>query len=196
MNKYLVSLLSAAVLSTVALTASAEEVSLHLTGGAAESLPTSQPADVFSKNPLSVGMTGDAKLLLPVVPHLAIGPSLTVSYLPQAKDNANAAVLWDLGYTARLQGDHAAGWVPYVDVTGAMAKQGQVLNPGVLASAGFDFATDPSHVGWLGVYVSYNHTFQVHSDAADQTALMPHTDANVVSTGVSISFDYPPTASK
>lgn len=193
--KNILAIMTAMSVFSVAGLASAEDVSLHVSGGASEVLyaPWSNPGAVFNNNKFTMGMNGDAKLLFPVIPNLAIGPSTSVFFLPQSKQDEQAAVVWNWGFTTRLQGSRAkASWSPYVDVTAALAKQGNVYDPGMSSTAGVDFALEPTRTLWGGFYLGWNHTFQVNqTDPNDQTLFLDRHSGNIGTAGLSLSFDFP-----
>lgn len=171
-----------------------DAVSLHLNGGATEVAHTqwSTPGRVFTDSNFNTGMSAEGALLFRVVPNLTLGPDVGVSYLPQAGNVGEAAVLWTFGGAARLQGSKAhASWSPYLQGSGAVAKQGHIFNPELAGSVGVDFALEPSHTFWFGPYVAVDHTFQTNTAGERQTLLLDHHDANLITAGFSITFDAP-----
>lgn len=191
--KKLIIILSALAIVAIAPLASAEDVSLHVSGGPAEVLhaPVSAPQDVFSKNKYNLGMGGDAKLLFAIVPNLSVGPSVAVAYLPVVTPDAQATVIWDFGATARLQGNRStAKWSPFVDASGFVAKQGDNAHPAMAASVGLDRSLDETNTMWGGVFVGWNHTFQTDRDTASAPFIDKH-DGNMALAGLSLSFDAP-----
>lgn len=173
--------------------ARAEQASLHVSGGASEVTHGRSIPAVIDNNEFRTGVNGDVKLLFPLVPNLAVGPTASVFYFtPSANPNSEAAVLWNFGGTARLQGNHTGLVVPYLDGSGYVDKHGSVWNPAMGASAGIDFALDPTHTYFGGVYVSWTHVFQTNTAQERQSEIMNHHDVNTVSAGLSLSFDYPP----
>jgi outer membrane protein OmpA-like peptidoglycan-associated protein len=181
-------------LTAIAPMAMAEDVSLHVSGGAAENLSADwdHPGDVITKNKFDTGVSGEANLLFPLVPNLAVGPDVSVLYLPQTGAHDQAAVIWDFGVAARLQGVRGDNsWSPYLQGSFSAAKQATIWNPAFATTVGADFAVDSSHTVWVGPYLSWSRTFQVHDDAASQTAYLNHDDGNTATIGLSLSFDAP-----
>ena len=185
---------AAFAVSLVASPAHAEDASLHFSGGATENLnaPWDQPGKVFTANKFHTGGSAEGSLLFPIVPNLAVGPDVAVTYLPQTAPNSEAPVVWQFGAAARLQGARGDNsWSPYLQVSGSAIKQGTIWNPGVATVLGAEFAVESTHTLWIGPYVSAARFFQVHTDAASQTQLLNRDDANVATIGLSVSFDMP-----
>lgn len=191
----LATLLSLSILS-IASVASAEEASFHLQGGPTEVLaaPWSDPGAIFTNSPFHTGATGEAKLLFKLIPNLAFGPDVAINYLPQSGPHAGVpsggAVLWTYGGALRLQGNRHAAWSPYVEVAGGAAAQSNIWNPYFASTIGADFAVEGHHHLWIGPYISWNHTAQVHTTVNDQTLLLSNADVDMITVGASLSFDF------
>lgn len=192
MKKLIITLSTLAIMAISPL-ASAEDVSLHMSGGALEYLhaPWSAPQDVFTKSQFNTGGTAEGSVLFNLVPNFAIGPDVAVEYLPQSKLNSEAAVLWNMGAAARLQGNRNADAVPYVNVAGFVTKQADIYNPGMSATAGIEWALESTHTLAAGPFIGWSHSFQSHANPDWQTLPMDHHDLNVATVGLSISFDGP-----
>jgi outer membrane protein OmpA-like peptidoglycan-associated protein len=184
MNKFIASL-SVLALSAIATPAFCEDFSLHVSGAGAAVVGQPQESN------FRTGIAGSAKLLFPVFsPNLAVGPSVAVMSLESNNDSSRSANVWSFGATARLQGNHSAQVVPYVDLSGSVDKQGSLFRPGLGTSIGLDIATDASHTFSMGPVFGYQHVFDnTYTQATD---LLPHKDANVVLFGWSVSFDGAP----
>src|SRR5271165_34329 len=132
-------ILATLALATVAFSASAEDVSLNLSGGPALSLRA--PGDhVLTNSRFNLGGGGQADVLFNLTPNLSIGPSASMVYLPQSRANTEESVMWTFDGTIRLQGDRSAGWSPYAQVSGGVAKQSAIYNPALTAQVGVNFA--------------------------------------------------------
>ena len=185
--------LSALALSTLSLSAHAEDYSLKLEGSAAVNLTSPQDA-IYT-----VGPALDTKLLFNLNRNWTLGPTLGVAYFPRANDNGlNAGLLWTGGATLRLQGDRsvvdsdldANSWSPWVDVSALAANTGNVFRPGFGAAVGVDMALDDEHEAWAGVFVGYEHVFQT-SGTQDNLSLDMN-DVNIFKMGATLAFDFPP----
>lgn len=193
--KTFIGALVAAINFVVPVAAHAEAGSLHLSGGPAE-VSRAAPFNVdgvLNNNQFKMGITGDLKLLFPLgQSHLAVGPSVQAfEFNPSASPGTQAPVLWNFGGTVRLQANHNGTFVPYVDVSGYADKHGSVWNPAMGATAGLDLRLESSSTFFGGPYVGWSHVFQSYSDTAHQSQIMDHHDVNVVTAGLSLSFDFP-----
>lgn len=196
MNRVITVLSAAAALAVATFASSsahAEDLTLTVGSGAAQVFhaPLAHPTEVIDQNKFQTGMSGEARLLIKIIPQLAVGPQVSVSQFSESGHHSKVADTWAFSGVAQLQGDHAAGWYPFLNASGGFAKSAQIYNPEMGASAGVMFAVENTHTYWVGVYGSFQHTFQVQTDAADQTALIDHHDSNVGTVGLMIAFDAP-----
>jgi hypothetical protein len=198
MSKSFTILSSVAALFAAAFVASpahAEDATLQFSGGPSQVLhqPWSEASRVFTNNQFKTGVEGNANLLFKLVPNLSVGPTASVQYFtPSANPNSEATVEWDFGGAVQLQGNHVAGWYPYLNFACTVNKQGSVWDPAMASAAGINFAVDPTKTYWVGAYAQWDHVFDVNrSDAADQTLALNGHDLNTFSVGLSLAFDAP-----
>src|SRR5208337_3177586 len=148
-------------LAAVSSTASADNsFSLHLEPGVA--IPLNAP----QSNLYDPGVVLGAKGMFAVDPHLSLGPSVSALYLPRVVDNGqNAGVLWQVGGSARLQGDRRAtnrspffsAVNPWVDVDLSLAATGDLLRPAFDVGLGAELPLDQNHIAWMGPFVRLTH---------------------------------------
>jgi outer membrane protein OmpA-like peptidoglycan-associated protein len=184
--------LSAALVATSGTALADNDFSLHLEPGVA--VPLSAP----QSNIYGPGLALGAKAMFTLDPHFSIGPSTSAMYLPRAVDNGqNAGVLWQLGGSARLQGDRRAtnrspffsSVNPWVDVDVTAAMTGDLFLPAVDVGVGTEFPLDRNHIAWMGPFVRFTHVFET-SNQSDNASLDTR-DVNVLQLGLSVSFDTP-----
>ena len=165
--------------------------SLHLEGGA--TIPLTNP----QRNLYSVGPSLEVKPMFALTPNLSIGPVASAVYLPRSTDNGqNAGTLWQVGGSARLQGDRRTSntsWTsdvnPWVDVDVAAALTGNLVLPAVDVGVGAEVPLDKNHIAWLGPFVRYSHVFQTSNSEGGVS--LNTSDVNMLTVGLSLSFDTP-----
>ena len=188
-------LLSALTLGTAALVSSsahAESYSLHLEPGLAA--PLSAPQSTL----FQAGPALDSKLLFNLNHNLALGPSVAGVYLPRidVNSNQNAGIMWQMGGSLRLQGDRRphrgddAGMSPWADVDVMAAYTGHLPLLGLSAGVGVEMALDHAHEAWAGPFLRYTHVIQSADNSGG--SLLDKNDVNLITGGVSLSFDFPP----
>jgi outer membrane protein OmpA-like peptidoglycan-associated protein len=177
---------------TIAPTSHADEkFSLHLDLGGA------QPITIPQNNLYQTGLEMSARGLFNVRPYLLVGPSVTAVYLPKAiDDGSNAGVLWQFGGSVRLQRNHDifndseyGVWSPYLNIDVSAAHTGNLWRPAVAFQVGEEIATDSRHSFWIGPYLSFDHVFQTAT--TQDNSLLDSRDVNLVTAGVSFTWDYP-----
>ena len=184
MNKLLAVLASVSMFATFASSARAEDYSLHLDPAAAIPLGIVEP-DHFR----TPGIAGEGKLLVNLHPNFAIGPAIGVLQLAQHQDNTQDADFWTFNLNAQVQGNHNAGWYPYLNVGGGVGKTGSLFRPDLTVAGGVNFAVEQTHTFWVGPTVQYQHGFD--ETYKQSTALFPHHDSNTLMVGVELAFDMP-----
>jgi outer membrane protein OmpA-like peptidoglycan-associated protein len=183
------------VLATLALAsitsfASAEDFTLNAQGGPALNLRAPN-ADVVNRNTFNIGAQGEVDGLFAIVPNVAIGPTVSSVYLPRSAPNTEESTLWQFDGTVRVQGNHNAGWYPYIQGSLGAGKQGTIWNPAFMTQVGVNFALNQEHSSWLGVYVGWDKVLDTYNAANKQTPLLNREDPSIGTAGVSMSFDFP-----
>ncbi len=180
----LAALLCALGIST---TASAEDFSLHLSGGATEDVNTPNANQLF-RGPFQLGQSFSAKGDFNLSPNLAFGPQVSSLYLQNSAPSNQPGVLFGAGLGVRVQGNSDASWRPYWDFGAAAYVQNHIYNPGIDTSIGFEMPLEETHTFWIGPMISYSHVFDA---AVAQPSLLPNRDLNAMTVGLSLSFDVP-----
>ena len=180
----LAALLCALGIST---TASAEDFSLHLSGGATEDVNTPNANQLFH-GPFQLGQSFSAKGDFNLSPNLAFGPQVSSLYLQNSAPTNQPGVLFGAGLGVRVQGNSDASWRPYWDFGAAAYVQNHIYNPGIDTSVGFEMPLEETHTFWFGPMVSFTHVFDA---AVAQPSLLPNRDLNAMTVGLSLSFDVP-----
>ncbi len=184
--------LSAALVATSGTALADNDFSLHLEPGVV--IPLSAP----QSNIYGPGLVLGAKAMFTLTPNFSIGPSTSAMYLPRTVDNGqNAGVLWQLGGSARLQGDRRASnrspvtslFNPWVDVDVSAASTGDLFLPAIDVGVGAEFPLDQNHIAWMGPFVRFTHVFETSNQS--DNALLDTRDVNMLQLGVSVSFDTP-----
>jgi outer membrane protein OmpA-like peptidoglycan-associated protein len=189
---YLLSALTVGAAALVTSSAQAEDASLHLEPGMVAPLSNPQN-EIFQP-----GVALDTKLLFNLNHNLALGPSVSALYLPRmdSNGNQNAGVAWQMGGSIRLQGDRRphrnedGGWSPWVDADVMAAYTGHLPLLGLSVGAGVEVAMDRAHEAWIGPFLRGTHIFQTANTSGGQ--LLDKSDVNLITGGVSVSFDFPP----
>jgi outer membrane protein OmpA-like peptidoglycan-associated protein len=188
MKRFLL-LASAATVACLSSTASAEDFSLHLLPGVEVPITPPQEGQVY--NP---GVSLNTELLFALHPNFAIGPMVEGAYLPRATNtNENAGVLWQLGATARVQGNRTShgDMSPWLEGNLSYARTGELNRPALGVRMGIDMFTDAPHVASTGPFIGYVHVFQTSQTDSPTVSLLDHRDYNSFQVGWSFNFDFP-----
>jgi outer membrane protein OmpA-like peptidoglycan-associated protein len=175
-------------LTCFASNASAEDFSLKMLP--ALETPITRPQDIVY-NP---GVSLNTELLFKLHPNFALGPTVEGAYLPREQNtNQNAGVLWQLGLTARLQGDRTSdtGVSPWIEGNISYARTGELNRPALGLRVGLDIFTDEAHVASSGPFLGYNHVIQTSQTDSQTVSLLDHRDYNSFQIGWSFNFDFP-----
>jgi outer membrane protein OmpA-like peptidoglycan-associated protein len=170
--------------------ARAEDVTINVQGGPALNLRAPN-ADVVNRNTFNLGAQGEVDGLFAIVPNVAIGPTVSAVYLPRSAPNTEESTLWQFDGTVRVQGNHNAGWYPFIQASLGAGKQGTIWNPAFMTEVGVNFALNQEHNTWLGVYVGWDKVLDTYNAANKQTPLLNHEDPSIGTAGLSLSFDFP-----
>jgi outer membrane protein OmpA-like peptidoglycan-associated protein len=170
-------------------TAHAEDFSLHMLPGVEVPLTAPQESPLY--NP---GVSLNTELLFAIDHNWALGPMVEGAYLPRATNtNQNAGVLWQVGVTARLQGDRTSdsNVSPWIEGNVSYSRTGELNRPSMGLRVGLDMFTDEAHVASNGPFVGYNHTFEASTNDSSTVATLDSRDYNSFQVGWSFNFDFP-----
>jgi len=188
--KKALTVLSVLALTSMASFASAEGLTLNVEGGPAVNLRAPN-GDIVNRNTFNLGAQGEVDGLFAILPNVAIGPTVSAVYLPRSAPNTEESTLWQFDGTVRVQGNHNAGWYPYIQGSLGAGKQGTIWNPAFMTQVGVNVALNEEHSTWLGVYVGWDKVLDTYNAANKQTPLLNREDPSVGTAGLSLSFDFP-----
>ena len=188
--KKAITVLSVLALASITSFASAEDLTLNVQGGPALNLRAPN-SDVVNHNTFNLGAQGEVDGLFAIFPNVAVGPTVSAVYLPRSAPNTEESTLWQFDGTVRVQGNHNAGWYPYIQASLGAGKQGTIWNPAFMTQVGVNVALNQEHSTWLGVYVGWDKVLDTYNAANKQTPLLNHEDPSVGTAGLSLSFDFP-----